>query len=150
MTRDPRFDVLFEPVKIAPVTAKNRFYRVLYCNCMGKSFLSFMAEMRRTQAEGIWLFIFKEEIKLHPSGDHSPWTGGRLQDDIDIPLLAKMCEVIHEFGSLAGAAIHRAGQMAANRFSRKIPLAHSHRPIATYDPVQVRAMGLLDIQNLRK
>ena len=53
-----------------------------------------------------------------------------------------MCEVIHEFGSLAGAAIHRAGQMAANRFSRKIPLAHSHRPIATYDPVQVRAMGL--------
>ena len=28
MTRDSRYDVLFEPVKIGPVTAKNRFYQV--------------------------------------------------------------------------------------------------------------------------
>jgi dimethylamine/trimethylamine dehydrogenase len=28
MTRDPRFDILFEPVKIGPVVAKNRFYQV--------------------------------------------------------------------------------------------------------------------------
>jgi hypothetical protein len=27
MARDPRFDVLFEPVKIGPVTAPNRFYQ---------------------------------------------------------------------------------------------------------------------------
>ena len=26
MTRDPRYDVLFEPVAIGPVTAPNRFY----------------------------------------------------------------------------------------------------------------------------
>ena len=30
--RDPRYDVLFEPVKIGPVTAKNRFYQVPHCN----------------------------------------------------------------------------------------------------------------------
>ncbi len=28
MARDPRYDVLFEPVRIGPVTAKNRFYQV--------------------------------------------------------------------------------------------------------------------------
>ncbi len=28
MPRDPRYDILFEPVKIGPVTAKNRFYQV--------------------------------------------------------------------------------------------------------------------------
>ena len=28
MTRDPRYDVLFEPVSIGPVTAPNRFYQV--------------------------------------------------------------------------------------------------------------------------
>ena len=28
MTRDPRYDILFEPVKIGPVTAPNRFYAV--------------------------------------------------------------------------------------------------------------------------
>ncbi len=28
MARDPRYDILFEPVQIGPVTAKNRFYQV--------------------------------------------------------------------------------------------------------------------------
>ncbi len=28
MTRDPRYDILFEPVRIGPKTAKNRFYQV--------------------------------------------------------------------------------------------------------------------------
>ena len=32
MARDPRYDILFEPVRIGPVTAKNRFYRVPHCN----------------------------------------------------------------------------------------------------------------------
>ncbi len=31
MARDPRYDILFEPVKIGPVTAKNRFYQVPHC-----------------------------------------------------------------------------------------------------------------------
>ncbi len=29
------YDVLFEPVRIGPVTAKNRFYQVPHCNGMG-------------------------------------------------------------------------------------------------------------------
>lgn len=32
MSRDPRYDILFEPVKIGPVTARNRFYQVPHCN----------------------------------------------------------------------------------------------------------------------
>ena len=28
MARDPRYDVLFEPIQIGPVTAPNRFYQV--------------------------------------------------------------------------------------------------------------------------
>ena len=28
MARDPRYDILLEPVKIRPVTTKNRFYQV--------------------------------------------------------------------------------------------------------------------------
>ncbi|GIX14644.1 MAG: hypothetical protein KatS3mg118_2603 [Paracoccaceae bacterium] len=30
--RDPRYDILFEPVRIGPLTAKNRFYQVPHCN----------------------------------------------------------------------------------------------------------------------
>jgi len=35
MPRDPRYDILFEPIKIGPVTAKNRFFQVPHCNGMG-------------------------------------------------------------------------------------------------------------------
>ncbi len=35
MARDPRYDVLFEPVKIGPVIAPNRFYQVPHCTGMG-------------------------------------------------------------------------------------------------------------------
>lgn len=30
-----RYDVLFQPVKIGPVTAPNRFYQVPHCNGFG-------------------------------------------------------------------------------------------------------------------
>ena len=39
MTRDSRYDILFEPVKIGPLTAKNRFFQVPHCNGMGSSFV---------------------------------------------------------------------------------------------------------------
>ncbi len=35
MARDPYFDVLFEPVKIGPVTAKNRSYQVPHSSGLG-------------------------------------------------------------------------------------------------------------------
>ena len=150
MTRDPKFDVLFEPVQIGPVVAKNRFYQVPHCNGMGRSFPSSMAEMRRTKAEGGWAVVCTEEIEIHPSADHSPWAGGRLWDDRDIPVLAKMCDGIHEFGSLAGAEINHAGQMASNRYSRDVPLSPSHIPVTTHDPLQARAMDKTDIKDLRR
>ncbi len=31
-TRDPRYDILFEPVRIGPKLAKNRFFQVPHCN----------------------------------------------------------------------------------------------------------------------
>ena len=44
--RDPRYDILFEPVKIGPHTAKNRFYQVPHCNGGGYRDPSAAAEMR--------------------------------------------------------------------------------------------------------
>ena len=46
MSRDPRYDILFEPVRIGPVEAKNRFYQVPHCNGMGHRFPRAMVEMR--------------------------------------------------------------------------------------------------------
>ncbi len=150
MTRDPRYDVLFEPVKIGPVTARNRFYQVPHCNGMGRTYPSSMAAMRRTKAEGGWAVVCTEQIEIHPSADHSPWAGGRLWDDSDMPVLARMCDGIHEHGSLAGAELNYAGLMSASRYSREIPMAPSHAPLATFDPGQARAMDKSDIRDLRR
>src|SRR4029453_2719243 len=54
MPRDPRYDILFEPVKIGPVTAKNRFFQVPHCNGMGHRDPEGHAAMRGVKAEGGW------------------------------------------------------------------------------------------------
>ena len=54
MARDPRYDVLFEPVKIGPLTTKNRFYQVPHCNGMGYRDVTALATMRGIKAEGGW------------------------------------------------------------------------------------------------
>ena len=54
MKRDPRYDILFEPVKIGPVTAKNRFYQVPHCTGMGYMMPKTLAAMREVKAEGGW------------------------------------------------------------------------------------------------
>ncbi len=52
MARDPRYDILFEPVRIGPVTAKNRFYQVPHCAGMGHLHPGAGAAMRGVKAEG--------------------------------------------------------------------------------------------------
>ena len=77
MPRDPRYDILFEPVRIGPVTAKNRFFQVPHCNGMGMSYPSTMAAMRGMKAEGGWAVVCTEETEIHPSGDMTPLIEGR-------------------------------------------------------------------------
>ena len=59
-TLDPRYDILFESVKIGPVTAKNRFYQVPHCTGMGWQRPRMVAEMRGTKAEGGWGVVCTE------------------------------------------------------------------------------------------
>ena len=46
MAVDPRYEILFEPVKIGPVTAPNRFYQVPHCTGMGYNRPNSVAAMR--------------------------------------------------------------------------------------------------------
>lgn len=150
MSRDPRYDILFEPVKIGPVTAKNRFYQVPHCNGMGRAYPSSMAAMRGMKAEGGWAVVCTEEVEIHPSSEHSPIIEGRLWDDADIPVFARMTEKIHEHGSLAGIEPAYTASTTANLYSREIPLGVSSRPVENYHPVQTRMMDKTDIKNLRR
>ena len=53
--RDPRHDILFQPLKIGPVTAKNRFYQVPHCNGMGWRRPRTAAAMGGMKAEEIYI-----------------------------------------------------------------------------------------------
>ena len=142
MSREPRYDVLFEPLRIGPVTAKNRFCQVPHCNGGGYRDPSAAAEMRRVKAEGGWGIIFTEQTEMHHSSEIAPYIELRLWDDDDVPILARMADAIHEHGALAGTELTYAGVNGPNLYSREIPLAPSAMPIRTYtsDPVSARAM----------
>ena len=152
MTRDPRYDVLFEPVQIGPVTAKNRFYQVPHCNGGGYRDPSAAAEMRRTKAEGGWGVIFTEQTEMHHTSEIAPYIELRLWDDDDIPVMAKMADAVHEFDALAGTQLAYAGVNGPNLYTKEIPLAPSAMPIRTYtsDPVSARSMTKKDIRDLRR
>ncbi len=102
MSREARHDILFEPVEIGPVTARNRFFQVPHCNGMGHRDPTPLAFMRGVKAEGGWAVVCTEEVEIHPSSEVAPYAEGRLWDDEDIPALARMVEKVHEHGSLAG------------------------------------------------
>lgn len=146
--RDPRYDVLFTPVKIGPVTAPNRFFQVPHCNGMGHRMPEAHAAMREVKAEGGWGVVSTEECEIHPSSDLSPYVEARLWDDHDIPALAMMCDKVHAHGSLAAVQLVHNGPTASNLFSREVAIAPSAQ--ASRSPQQARAMSLEDIRELRK
>ena len=150
MKRDPRFDILFEPVNIGPVTARNRFFQVPHCNGMGYVRPKSLAEMRGIKAEGGWSVVCTEEVWIHHSSENVPLAEGILWDDGDIPALAKMTEAVHKHGSLAGIELQHGGYCSTNHYSRIPPIAPSAISVNSYDPVQARAMDKSDIRNFRK
>lgn len=149
--RDPRYDILFEPVQIGPVTARNRFYQVPHCNGMGYRDPSGEAYMRRIKAEGGWAVVCTEQVEIHPTSDIGPFIELRLWDDQDLPAVARIAEKIHEGGALAGIELAHNGLNSPNLISREAPLGPQNLPVVSwnYDPVQAREMTKADIADMR-
>ncbi|MGB5838626.1 MAG: FAD-dependent oxidoreductase [Albidovulum sp.] len=150
--RDPRYDVLFEPVKIGPLVAKNRFYQVPHCNGGGYRDPSAAAAMRGVKAEGGWGVIFTEQCEMHHTSEITPFIELRLWEDKDIPQLRKMSEQMKQHGALAGIQLAYSGINGPNLYSKEVPLAPSALPIRTFtnDPVQARALAKSEIKDLRR
>ncbi len=151
MVRDPRYDILFEPIKIGPVTTPNRFYQVPHCNGMGRVFPNSMIAMRGMKAAGGWGIVCTEQCDFHHTADITPFTETRLWDDTDIAYLAGMVNAVHEHGSLAGIELVHNGHDVGNLYSREVPIGPSHRPVeANNYPGQARAMDKRDIRDYRR
>lgn len=146
---DP-YAILFEPVKIGPVTAKNRFYQVPHCTGMGHLHPQAEAALRRIKAEGGWGVVCNQETEIHPTSDLSPYPEHRLWDDQDVPPLELLTEAIHGAGSLAGIELAHNGYHVANQVTRAPILAPSDAVVHGLSPRQARAMDKSDIRAFRK
>ncbi|MEZ5116385.1 MAG: FAD-dependent oxidoreductase [Candidatus Nanopelagicales bacterium] len=147
------YDVLFEPVRIGPKVAPNRFYQVPHCNGLGHARPAAHAAMRGMKAEGGWGVVCTEEVEIHPSGDLSPYVEGRLWDDSDVPALRLMTDAVHEHGALAGIELTHAGLDAPNYYSRMAPIGPRSEGLlgaSGFEPVQTRAMTRRDFADVRR
>ncbi|SLN49002.1 Trimethylamine dehydrogenase [Roseovarius litorisediminis] len=149
MPRDPRYDILFEPVKIGPVTAPNRFYQVPHCTGMGWLRPRMLAEMRGIKAEGGWGVVCTEYNSIHPSSDDLPHPSASLWDDRDIRANRLMTEKVHVHGALAGAELWYGGIRTSNMMTREVALELDSFPNAVGNPFQSRAMDKTDIKTFR-
>ncbi|WP_306113701.1 MULTISPECIES: NAD(P)-binding protein [unclassified Roseovarius] len=150
MSEATPYSVLFEPVRIGPVTARNRFFQVPHCNGMGHIRPQAEAAMRAMKAEGGWAVVCNQETEIHPTSDLSPYAENRLWDARDIPALRLMTEAVHEKGSLAAIELAHNGHHAQNLMTRAPVLAPSDMSLDAAYPKQARAMDKSDIRDFRR
>ena len=150
MIADHRYDLLFEPVRIGPVTAPNRFYQVPHCTGMGYRLPKSLAAMRETKAEGGWGVVCTEYCSIHPSSDEQPLPTASLWDEEDVRAHALMVEKVHRHGALAGVELWHGGSTSANLSTHDGSMGPLSRPAAGVLPVQSRAMDKRDIRDFRR
>ena len=122
MPRDPRYDVLFEPVRIGPVTTRNRFYQVPHCSGTSDNAPEANTRMREMKAEGGWGVVCTEIAEIGNTTEFWPFPSLHLWNDDDIKRISRMPEAVHRHGALAGVELGHVGLAAGNRASRIPPL----------------------------
>ncbi|MFO1036337.1 MAG: FAD-dependent oxidoreductase [Geminicoccaceae bacterium] len=153
MPRNPRYDVLFEPVRIGPVTAPNRFYQVPHASGMTNALPRVRAAFREVKAEGGWGVVCTGACSIHPTSDDSPLPMARLWDEADVRSHALMTEAVHRHGALAGVELWHGGASVMNRASRLPALSPSGTGwMATHvgfmSNMHPKAMDAADIRDL--
>jgi dimethylamine/trimethylamine dehydrogenase len=149
MARDPRHDVLFEPIRIGPKTLRNRFYQVPHCTGFGVGKPRGQAGHRAMKAEGGWAAVNTEYCAVSPDSDETPFISARLWDDGDLANLAVMCDEVHEQGALAGVELHHSGVHCPRREWR-LPAIAPSQLASDYLLVVPKAMEKDDIRRVQR
>ncbi len=147
------FSLLFQPIRIGPVTAPNRFYQVPHCNGFGWRMPRSHAAMRGVKAEGGWGVVCTEEVEIHHTTDLSPYIEGRLWSDDDLPALSLLADAVHAHGSLVGIELTYNSHDAANLYSRAAAFGPCSMGItggSGYEPGQTRAASKDDLKRIRQ
>lgn len=119
MARDPKYDILFEPIQIGPKTLRNRFYQVPHCIGAGTDRPGFQAAHRSLKCEGGWAAVNTEYISIHPESDDCHRVSARIWDEGDVRNLRAMTENVHKYGSLCGVELWYGGAHAPGMETRQ-------------------------------
>lgn len=147
---DERYQILFAPLAIGPVTAKNRFFAVAHSAGMGFAQPHATAALRGMKAEGGWGVVCTGVCEIDATSDMMGHQNDRLWDDHDVDCHRLATAAIHAHGALAAVELAHLGLGARNLYSRLPPLGPASLKCASvYVPVQSRAMTLDDIAAFR-
>jgi dimethylamine/trimethylamine dehydrogenase len=146
VSRDPRHDILFEPVRIGPKTMRNRFYQSPHCTSFGAEVPAAHAHLRAMKAEGGWAAVNTEFCSIHPSSDSRPLISARLWDEADARNLAPMADLAHECDSLAGVELWHGGGLAGNLETRIAAGGVTHTTEEGVSGYQLDKAGIRRIQ----
>ncbi len=128
MARNPKHDVLFEPIEIGQKTMKNRFYPIPHCNGFGSERPLSQAYFRAMKAEGGYAACCTEYCSISPESDDTHRVSARIWDDGDIRNLSIMCDMLHEHDALAACELWYGGPQAPCMESRCVPRGPSQIP----------------------
>ena len=150
MARDPKYDILFEPIQIGPKTLRNRFYQVPHCIGAGSDLPGFQAAHRSIKAEGGWGAMNTEYCSIHPESDDTHRLSARLWDEGDVRNLSAMTEHIHKHGALAGVELWYGGAHAPCMESRATPRGPSQYASEFETLTYCKEMDLQDIKEVQQ
>jgi len=150
MARDPKHDILFEPIQIGPKTLRNRFYQVPHCIGAGSDKPGFQAAHRSLKAEGGWAAMNTEYCSIHPESDDTMRLSARIWDEGDVRNLKAMTDEVHKFGALAGVELWYGGAHAPCLESRATPMGPSQIASEFETLSYCKEMDLSDIQRVQQ
>jgi dimethylamine/trimethylamine dehydrogenase len=150
VARDPKYDILFEPIQLGPKTLKNRFYQVPHCIGAGSEKPGMQAYHRGIKAEGGWGACCTEYCSIHPESDDTSRVSARIWDEGDVRNLKAMTDRLHQFGALAGIELWYGGPHAPCMESRATPRGPSQIPSDFELNIHPRYMDKDDINEVQQ
>jgi dimethylamine/trimethylamine dehydrogenase len=134
MARDPKYDVLFQPIQIAPRPLRKpllpgaALHRRRFRPSPG-----FQAAHRSHEGRGRLGGDDTEYCSIHPESDDTHRLSARIWDEGDVRNLKAMTDEVHKYGALAGIEMWYGGAHAPCMESRATPrgpsqYASSSRP----------------------
>jgi dimethylamine/trimethylamine dehydrogenase len=118
--RDPRYDILFEPVRIGPKVMRNRFYATPHGDGL-EATPGAEAYFRGMKAEGGWAVVNTGQTQISPEFDYNGYlVVSRIWDEADVRNWSLTTDRIHAAGSLAGIELAATGSGVAG-FQSRLP-----------------------------